>query len=322
MKAFVTGGTGFLGGRLVDRLRQRSDDVVCLVRDRGRAAGLEAQGCTLVEGDLQSREAMEQGMRGCDVVFHLAADYRVGVRDEVRESMELTNVEGTRNVLETAHAAGVPKVLYVSTAAVFGNTHGEIVDESYEHPGRTFTSKYEETKWRAHLVANELAEAGVPVVIVQPGAVYGPGDKSAMGGQLSQAASGKLPAVTFPKLGLNMVHVEDVVDGMLAAVEKGKPGESYVLGGEITTMREALGAAAEAAGRRSPRFTVPTGVLRALTPFGPVVGKVMGAPPNLRELITSAEGVTFWAKDDKARRELGYTPRDMRTGFAQVFGSG
>jgi nucleoside-diphosphate-sugar epimerase len=320
MKAFVTGGTGFLGGRLVDRLRQRSDDVVCMVRSPDKAAGLAAQGCTLIHGDLQAREAMERAMRGCDAVFHVAADYRVGVRDEARESMERTNVEGTRNVLDAAHAAGVPKIVYVSTVAVFGNTGGETVDETYEHPGRSFTSKYEETKWRAHLVAKEKAAAGVPVVIVQPATIYGPNDTSAMGEQLKQAASGKLPAVAFPKFGIDMVHVDDVVDGMLAACEQGAPGEAYVLGGEITTMRGALEQAAAAAGRKPPRFNLPTAVLKALTPAGPLVGKAMGAPPNLRELIASADGVTFWATHAKAREQLGYEPRDMQTGFGQVFG--
>ena len=321
MRAFVTGGTGFLGARLVDRLLQRSDDVVCLVRSPEKASGLRRQGCALVEGDLLAREAMEEAMRGCDAVFHLAADYRVGVRDAARESMERSNVEGTRTVLDAAHAAGVPRIVYVSTVAVFGNTGGEIVDETYEHPGRSFTSKYEETKWRAHLVAKEKAAAGVPVVIVQPGAIYGPGDKSAVGDQLSQAARGKLPAVAFPQLGLNMVHVDDVVEGILLALDKGEPGESYVLGGQITTLREAIESAARAAGSKPPRLNVPTGLLKLLAPVGPLVGKAMNAPPNLREVISTSAGVTFWARDDKARRELGYAPRDMQTGFRQVFGS-
>src|SRR5688572_18360988 len=107
MRAFITGATGFLGGRLATRLRERGDEVVCLVRNPDKGKSLSEQGRTLVEGDLQAREAMEAAMRGCDVAFHVAADYRVGVRDSVRESMERTNVEGTRNVLDAAQAAGV-----------------------------------------------------------------------------------------------------------------------------------------------------------------------------------------------------------------------
>lgn len=319
MEAFVTGGTGFVGSRLIDRLRQRSDGVRALVRSPEKARGLVTQGCTIVEGSLDDREAMQRSMRGCDVVFHLAADYRVGVRNGARGSMERTNVEGTRNVIEAAIAAGVPRIVYVSTIAVFGNTRGEIVDETYQHPGRSFTSKYEETKWRAHLVALEFAAAGAPVVIVQPGAIYGPDDHSAMGDQLKQAAAGKLPAIAFPDLGINLVHVDDVVEGVLAACERGETGESYVLGGEISTMREALEVAARVCGRRAPRFTVPTVLLKALTPAGALVGKAMGTPPNLRELISSADGVTFWASDAKAREHLGYNPRDLETGLRQTF---
>ena len=320
MRAFVTGGTGFLGGRLVERLRERGDDVVCLVRSPDKAARLRELGCDLVEGDLTSAEVMAQGMQGCDAVFHLAADYRVGVHDSVLPAMEDANVAGTGRVLDVARSAGVPKIVYVSSIVAFGNTRGQVVDETYEHPGREFTSKYEQTKWKAHKLAEQKARESVPVVIVQPGSIYGPGDPSATGTILGQAATKKLPAVSFPKLGLTMVHVDDVVDGILLAHEKGQVGESYALGGETTTMRGAVDAAADAAGVRRPRFTTPTRVIKSAVPFQKVVTKAMGLPPNLRELISSADGVTFWASDAKARRELGYAPRDMRTGFTQTYG--
>lgn len=320
MRAFVTGATGFLGGRLVERLRGRGDEVVALVRSPEKAQRLRELGCELVEGDLTDTEAMRAGMQGCEAVFHLAADYRVGVHDSVLPRMEDTNVRGTERVLDAAKAAGVSKVVYVSTLAAFGNTRGKVVDETYEHPGRDFTSKYEKTKWQAHHVALEKAREGVPVVIVQPGSVYGEGDVSATGTIFKQAATGKLPAVSFPKLGLTMCHVDDVVDGTLLAYEKGEVGESYALGGERTTMRGAVDAAAKAAGRKPPRFNTPTPLIKALIPIAKPATKAMGLPPNLRELISSSDGVTFWASDAKARRELGYAPRDMATGFAETFG--
>src|SRR5688500_15351565 len=155
MRAFVTGGTGFLGGKLVERLRERGDEVVCLVRSPDKAARLRELGCELVEGDLTSVDAMRTGMAGCDAVFHLAADYRVGVRDSVLPKMEDANVGGTTRVLDTAKEAGVGKVVYVSTIAAFGNTRGKVVDETYEHPAQSFTSKYENTKWQAHKVRSE-----------------------------------------------------------------------------------------------------------------------------------------------------------------------
>ena len=320
MRAFMTGATGFLGGRVVERLRGRGDEVVCLVRSPDKAGALRELGCELVEGDLTSTDVMREAMTGCDGAFHLAADYRVGVHDSVLDKMRDTNVAGTERVLDAAQAAGVPKVVYVSTMAAFGNTRGQVVDETYEHPGQGFTSKYERTKWEAHHAALEKARAGVPVVIVQPGSIYGKGDPSATGTIWTQAATGKLPAVSFSKMGLTMVHVDDVVDGILLAFEKGKVGESYALGGETTTMRGAVEAAATAAGRKPPRMNLPPAMIKSMVPFQKVVTKAMGLPPNMRELISSSDGVTFWASDAKARRELGYAPRDMASGFKQTFG--
>jgi farnesol dehydrogenase len=213
-------------------------------------------------------------------------------------------------------------VLYVSTAAAFGNTRGQVVDETYEHPGDRYTSSYERTKVEAHRVALDRIAKGAPIVIVQPTSIYGPGDRSVTGQTIRDAARGKLPAVSFPKMGLSMVHVDDVVDGVLAAHDRGRVGESYVLGGDNTTMRELVDKAAGAAGRKPPRFNTPTPLIKAMIPIAPLATKAMGLPPNLRELITSADGVTFWASSDKARSELGYAPRDLDTGLAQTVKAG
>ena len=117
---------------------------------------------------------------------------------------------------------------------------------------------------------------------------------------------------------MNMVHVEDVADGILLALDKGKVGEAYVLGGEITTMRELIATVGRVADRKPPTRAMPTGLLKAIAPAGPLVGKLMGQPPNLRELISSADGVTFWAKHDKAIAELGYSPRGLETGMRET----
>ncbi len=160
-----------------------------------------------------------------------------------------------------------------------------------------------------------IAEQGLPCVIVQPGGVYGPDDHSAVGKQINDFVAGKLPLLAFPDLGFNMVHVDDVAGGVLLALDRGKAGESYVLGGELTTMRELIATTARVTGKRPPRGSIPTGMLKVLTPAGPLVGKLMGQPPNLRELISSADGVTFWAKHDKAIAELGYSPRGLEDGL-------
>jgi dihydroflavonol-4-reductase len=319
MKVFVTGGTGFIGGHVVRKLRDRGDDVVALVRSAEKGAALEALGAELAHGTLTDRDAIKAGMDGCDAVIHGAAVYEVGIPESEHKAMYDANVAGTENVLGAALEAKVPKVVYVSTIGAFGNTHGEVVDESYEHPGDSFTSYYEQTKVEAHQVAKRLISEGLPCVIVQPGGVYGPDDHSAIGKQMSDFVRGRLPALAFPDVGMNMVYVEDVADGVILALDRGTVGESYILGDKVTTMRELIETLGGVVGKRPPRFTVPNGMLRAMRPMGPVVGKLMGQPPNLRELVSSADGVTFWGQSDKAHDELGYTPRGLEQGLRETF---
>jgi dihydroflavonol-4-reductase len=318
MKAFVTGGTGFIGGRLIRKLRERGDDVVALVRSPEKANDLREQGCELVEGDLSSDEAIKRGLQGCDAAFHVAAVYKVGIPKSERPAMHESNVRGTERVLDAAIDAGVKRIVYVSTVGVFGNTNGKIVDESYKHPGKDFLSCYEETKYLSHEVALDRIAKGAPVVIVQPGGVYGPGDHSEIGNFIDQTRNGKLKMLMFPELGFNLVHVDDVAGGILLAHDKGTVGESYVLGGEISTMKKLIDKVAELSGRKAPTRVMPAAAMKMAIPIGPLVGKLMGFPPNLAELIRTSDGVTYWASHDKARAELGYTPRDLETGLRET----
>ena len=179
MKAFVTGGTGFIGSRVVKRLRDRGDEVVVLARSPEKAAGLDAE---VVQGDLGDADAIRRGMEGCQAAFHIAADYRVGMDASKRDSMRDSNVRGTERVLDAAADAGVDRIVYVSTINVFGNTNGQTVDETYERDEADgFVSTYDETKYRAHKLAEDRAAQGAPIVIVQPGGVYGPGDHALVG---------------------------------------------------------------------------------------------------------------------------------------------
>jgi nucleoside-diphosphate-sugar epimerase len=318
VRAFVTGATGFIGGRLAAKLRERGDEVVALVRNPGKAGELERIGVELVEGDLTDVDAIMRGATGADAAFHGAAIYKVGIPKSQHEEMYETNVRGTERVLDACAQAGVPKIVYVSTVNAFGNTHGEVVDESYKRPGDDFVSYYDRTKYEAHQVALDRIAKGAPIVIVQPGGVYGPKDHSEIGNMIDQFRSGKLPLVPFPETGINMVHVDDVADGCILAFEDGKIGDSYVLGGEITTMRGILEKVAAIDGKKPPKRALPTGLLKVMAPAGPVIGKVMGMAPNMRELISASDGVTYWAKDDKARENLGYAPRDLDTGLRQT----
>ncbi len=319
MKVFVTGGTGFIGGEIVRQLRARGDEVVCLVRNPDKGRAVAALGCELAAGDLGDEAAIRAGMEGCDAVIHAAAIYEIGIPAKQRPAMWEANVAGTKRVMEAALAAGVPRIVYVSTVGVFGNTHEQVVDETYEHPEGSFTSYYEETKLEAHkIVKRMIAEQGLPAIIVQPGGVYGPGDTSQVADLLKEFFAGKLPLLPFPDLGICMSHVEDIAGGVLLALDKGRLGEAYVISGPATTMRGAIETVAAVSGRKAPKRDLPTPLMKALIPIGPLVGKLMGQPPNLRELISSADGVTFWAGYEKAASELGYAPRGMEEGLRQT----
>ena len=161
-------------------------------------------------------------MQGADAVIHGAAIYEIGIPKSRREPMYQANVVGTQNALGAALDAKIPRVVYISTIGAFGNTKGEVVDETYDHPGQSFTSYYEETKYEAHQVAKGLIADGLPCVMVQPGGVYGPDDHSAIGKQIMDFASGRLPFVAFPEVGMNMVHVEDVADRRPARARQGR----------------------------------------------------------------------------------------------------
>jgi dihydroflavonol-4-reductase len=310
MRVFVTGATGFVMGAVTRALRARGDAVVALVREPSRATSLAALGCDLVAGDVVDPTEAIGELRRCDALVHGAAIYEIGVTPERRQVMEATNVTGTRSILEAARAAGTPRIVYVSTIAAFGNTHGVVVAEGHE-PTSAPTSAYEDTKRRAHEIALDAARGGVPIVIVQPGQVYGPADHSAVGANFRALAEGRLRYRAFENLGLNLVHVEDLADGILSALDRGRLAECYILGGEIATLGDAYRAVAKATGRRLPPLVVPSAIVR-------LAGRLI---PSMREVVSSADGVTFWATDAKARAELGTTPRDLATGMRDTYGT-
>ena len=309
MRVFVTGATGFVMGAVVRLLRARGDEVVALVRNPSRAASLSALGCELVAGDVVDPTDAVGALRGCDALIHGAAIYEIGVNAERRRTMEETNVTGTRRMLDAAKVAGTKRMVYVSTIAAFGNTHGEIVAEGHR-PTSPPTSAYEDTKRRAHEIALDAAKSGAPIVIVQPGQVYGPNDHSAVGANFRALAGGRLRYRAFEDLGLNLVHVDDLADGILRALDRGRAGECYILGGEIATLGHAYRAVAKATGRTLPSLVLPSALVR-------IAGRLI---PSMKEVVSSADGVTFWATDAKARAELKTNPRDLATGMRDVYG--
>jgi dihydroflavonol-4-reductase len=319
MRIFLTGGTGFIGGHVAAKLRARGDEVVALVRSPDKAAKLREAGCELVQGDLSDLAVIKRGLDGADACIHAAAIYKVGIPKKEHAAMVESNVNGTENVLDAAIEAGADRILYVSTVNVFGNTKEQVVDESYQRDeSEGFLSCYDETKYRSHQIAKDRIAKGAPVVIVQPGGVYGPGDHSELGNFIDQTRTGKLRAKAFPRLGFNLVYIDDVAEGILLALDKGKVGESYVLGGQIARMDDLISKTAELSGRKAPKATLPVQLMKLSAPLGPVVGPIMGFPPNFGEAIRASDGVTYWARHDKAMRELGYSPRDLDTGLKQT----
>ena len=320
MRVFVTGGAGFIGGSVCRQLRARGDEVVAVVRDPGRATELEEIGCEVRAGDLTSPEALAGGMRNCDGVIHLAGSYKVGVPAKERPQMYDANVGTTHRVLGAAIATAVPRIVHVSTVNAFGNTRGKIVDETFRRDvTKGFVSYYDETKYLSHVAARELADSGAPILIAMPGTTYGPGDHSMAGAQLQQAFEGRLRVTAMTDVGVSPAHVDDVAGAIIAMLSQGRVGESYILAGRNMRLSEALEIAAKAGGHAPPRITVPIGLLRAVARLGPLGSKLLGQSANFAEVVSAADGVTYWASSAKASLKLGYTPRDLEAGIRDSF---
>jgi len=303
MEYFVTGATGFIGGRLVRRLREAGHGVVAVVRNPAKAGDLARLGVKVHKGDITDKESMRGPMAGVDGVFHLAAWYKVGERDK-SPAMPI-NVDGTRNVLDLMQELGVPKGVYTSTLAVFGDTKGQAVDESYRHDG-PWLSEYDRTKWIAHYeVAEPMMRKGLPLVIVQPGVTYGPGDPSAMGSTLREFLQRRMRGV--PKRSAYCWgHVEDTAAGHVLAMERGRAGESYIIAGEPRTLTETIDVAERITGIPAPRFRPSPGFLRFL------------AAVTRSEILRVGAGATYLGSHAKATRELGLHHRPLEEGLRET----
>jgi dihydroflavonol-4-reductase len=320
MRVAITGGAGFIGRAIVERLAARGDEVIALVRDRRRAGHIIRPGVTLAPSDLSDPAELAEQMRGADGVIHSAGSYRIGIKPSERDAMWDANVGATERVLDAAVVAGAKRIVYVSTNNVFGDTRGELVDETYRRDlSAGFLSWYDETKYRAHEAAEARIARGAPIVIVQPGQTYGPHDHSQASEQLQLAFAGKLPYVAFPSTGMAWVHVDDLADAIVAALDRGRVGEAYSLAGDPQRLAAAVALASRAGGRRAPRLAIPTAVLRAIAPLSDRLGGLPGLPANLRETISAAEDVTYWANHDKATAELGFRPRSLEQGIADTW---
>ncbi len=312
MKYFVTGATGFVGGVLAKKLREQGHVVRASVRNPDKAGELKAIGVQLFKGDVTDKESMREAMTGVDGVYHVAGWYKVGTRD--KSDGKKVNVQGTRNVLELMQELKVPKGVYTSTLAINSDTHSKLVDESYRFTG-THLSEYDRTKAIAHDIAKEFIAKGLPLVIVMPGAIYGPDDTSSLRTTLIDFLNERLPMLPS-QFGICLAHVEDTVNGHILAMEKGRVGDTYILAGDAYRMTDIIRLASGLTGKRAP-MTVPHQVMKALS--------VLVTPLDafLPESYTSESlrvfsGSTYWGDNSKAKRELGFTLRPFREGLQET----
>ena len=315
MLFFLTGATGFLGGALARQLVSDGHRVRALVRSSEAARPLAALGIDLAAGDVTDLESMRAPMRGVDGVFHVAGWYKIGLRD--RTPAQRVNVDGTTNVLRLMKEHGVPKGVYTSTIAVNSDTRGRVVDESYRFEGR-FISAYERSKAEAHRVAERFIADGLPLVIVQPGVIYGPGDTSGVGTMFREFLARQLPAIPT-ETAFAWAHVDDVARGHILAMERGVPGRSYFLAGPVHTIVAAMDLAAEITGLPAPRVKLPPRVVRGAAHFMKPFDWLVPLPSRLTpESLRVIGGVTYIGSNERARRELGWTPRPLREGLTQT----
>lgn len=314
MKYFLTGATGFVGGRLAHLLRQKGHEVIALVRNPAKAAGLAQAGVTVVPGDVTAPETLRGPMEGCDGVFHVAGWYKIGVRD--KSEGQKINVDGTRNVLTAMRDLGIPKGVYTSTLAVNSDTNGKVVDENYHFSGKHI-SEYDRTKAAAHDIALEFIREGLPLVVVMPGLIYGPGDTSTVRENIIKLLQGKLPAIPS-RTAYCWAHVDDIALAHLLAMEKGRPGENYIIAGPPHTLEEAMQMACQTSGKKVP-LIVPPGLLRGMAPLMGLLENIFPVPPDYSaENLRVIGGVTYLGDNSKARRELGYSPRTLAEGWPET----
>jgi dihydroflavonol-4-reductase len=288
--------------------------VRALVRQNSNRRNLQGLEIETVAGDLNDRSSLDDAVAGCEALFHVAADYRLGASRP--EELYRTNVEGTRNVLNASRSAGVGRVVYTSSVATIGIP----ADGS---PGREETpvaladmiGHYKRSKFLAEQVARDAARAGASVVIVNPSTPIGPGDvkPTPTGQMVLDAAAGRMPA--YLDTGLNVVHVDDVAAGHLLAFHRGRDGERYILGGDDMTLREILVEIARIAGRSPPRIRLPNAAVLPLAYAAEAIARLTGRTTRVTvEAVRMARKRMFFSSD-KAVRELGYRWRARTKAF-------
>ncbi len=327
MNCFLTGATGFIGANVAHQLAAQGHRLKVLRRAGSDQRGLAGLACEKIEGDVSQKAVMEKAMRGCDWCFHVAASYHLWLPDYA--PMYAANVDGTRNVIEAAVNAGCKRIVYTSTVGCIGLGAQDAVpfvptDESTPVSEAQMRNHYKLSKWKAEVVAREMAAKGAPVVIVNPSAPIGPLDvkPTPTGKVILDFLQRKMPA--YLDTGLNWVHVRDVALGHILAAEKGRIGERYILGsaeGNLT-MKQALDILQDLTGIPAPKFRVPYGVALAAAYFDEAMSSITRRPPKAPLAGVRMARYKMFFNPAKAIRELGLPqtpPRKALEDAAQWF---
>jgi len=316
--ALVTGASGFVGSAVTRRLIEQGWRVRVLLRPTSDRRNIDGLPVEVFLGALGDGASLAQALVGCSDVFHVAADYRLWVPDPA--TMFRANVDGTRELMESALAAGVRRIVYTSSVATLGlDGQGGAADEAVPSSFADMVGPYTQSKFCAEEEVRRLvAQRGLPAVIVNPSTPVGPRDikPTPTCRMIVEAASGRMPA--FVDTGLNLVHVEDVAAGHLLAAEKGRIGERYILGGENLPLAEILATVASLSGRRPPRLRLPLAPLMPLAFLAEGWARVTGKEPFVTLDALRMARKKMYFSSDKARAELGYAPRPVRQGLADA----
>ncbi|HEX2892261.1 hopanoid-associated sugar epimerase [Vineibacter terrae] len=306
--ALVTGASGFVGSAVARRLAARGFAVRVLVRPTSPRGNIADLGYDIADGDMRDAASVAAAMRGARYVFHVAADYRLWARDP--DEIVRNNRDGTRIVMEAARAAGVERIVYTSSVATLKpRSDGRDADEDDRADERTAIGAYKKSKVVAERLVEAMAAEGLPVVLVSPSTPIGPRDirPTPTGRIIVEAAGGRMPA--YVDTGLNLVHVDDVADGHLLALEKGRIGATYILGGQNVTLKQMLADIAALAGRKPPRVRLPRGPIYPLAYAAEAVARITGKEPFVTvDALDMSRHLMFFGSS-RAARELGYGAR-------------